>query len=199
MPIAEARVPTDHPSRYLARLCKQPGPMDGALALLIRLHGGGTRLRIRHAEWSGTHGTIDVGSGRCTLDAGPGSLTLRIEATDRDSLRDIQDLIAGRLRKIGAHDSLQITWQQTESVDAAHTATVPAELSVPRRRRRATLGAVALIVLVVAVHLGLGGLLLVSGPWRHWLIGALVAVVVAKAAHVLARRASRRGNARQAR
>lgn len=203
MPIAEARVRTDDPSRYLAGLCKQPGPTDGHMALLIRLHGGGRRPRIRHAEWSGTHGTVDFGSGRCTLNAGPDSLTLRVEATDEDSLHDIQDLIAGRLRRIGGHDVPPVTWKPAgtadqEPGDPAHGAPVPAEGSAPRRRR-ATLGAVAVIALVVAVHLGLGGLLLVSGPWRHWVLGALVAVVLAKAAHVLGRRTLLRGKARQAR
>jgi Iap family predicted aminopeptidase len=50
----------------------------------------------------------------------------------------------------------------------------------------------------VAVHLGLGGLLLVSGPWRHWVIGTVLAVILAKAIFVLGRLVIRRDKARKA-
>lgn len=69
---------------------------------------------------------------------------------------------------------------------------------MPRPRRRATRGLIAVIALVVAVHLGLGGLLLASGPWRHWAIGTLLALLLAKALFILGRLPIRRSNARKA-
>lgn len=64
-----------------------------------------------------------------------------------------------------------------------------------RTRRRATIGLVAVAVLAVAAHLGLGGAVLTSAPWAGWAAGGLVAVVAAKiiAVVVLARLATRRG------
>ncbi|MDX2709362.1 hypothetical protein PV350_41960 [Streptomyces sp. PA03-6a] len=61
-------------------------------------------------------------------------------------------------------------------------------------RRRTKLGVAAVVVLVVGAHLGLGGLLLTSGPWKHWAVGALVAVVLAKTVFLLLRRGRNRGH-----
>ncbi|WP_351237704.1 DUF2218 domain-containing protein, partial [Streptomyces sp. NPDC002133] len=157
MLIAEAHVRTDRPSRYLAQLCKRPGQMGEHIRHRSRRHHDGkTPPQIQHVEWSDTHGTIDVGSGRCTLQAGPDSLTLRVEATDQDSLQRIQHLIAGRLQKIGKRDALQVTWQQAEAADhqpddpataapAAEEKTVPRDMRWISRRRLlgAGLGAAA--------------------------------------------------------
>jgi hypothetical protein len=205
MLISEANVRTDRASRYLAQLCKRPSRVGGHMPHRPRLHhGGSTRSRIRHVEWSDTHGTIYVGTGRCILRAGPDSLILRVEAADHDSLLSIQHLIAERLQKIGQHDVLRVTWQQPEVAghrpgDPATAAPDRAENAVPGRRRGTTLGVVAIVALVVAVHLGLGGLLLASGPWKHWAIGAVVAVLLVKTAVLLGRRAVRRRKAHEAR
>ncbi|MEU1619109.1 DUF2218 domain-containing protein [Streptomyces sp. NPDC005722] len=170
---AEGRIPTEHPARYLAQLRTRTG-VTGTAA-----------QQEEHAAWSDTHGTIEAEGGRCTLQAGPGSLTLRVEAADRGSLRRIQHLVTGRLREIGGPEAPEVTWQ-------------PAAAATPRPRRRGTkLGIAAVAVLVVAAHLGLGGLLLTSGPWKHWALGALLAVLLAKAVHLLRRRAGRRGKARR--
>lgn len=64
-----------------------------------------------------------------------------------------------------------------------------------RHRPRTTIGLVALVSVVVAVHLGLGGLLLASsGPWKHWVIGVVVAALLAKVVLVLKRRRPRASN-----
>jgi fatty acid desaturase len=102
-------------------------------------------------------------------------------------------------KKISERDALQAPRQQAEAADDPATAApAPAEKAVPRRRRGAKLGLIAVIALVVAVHLGLGGLLLVSGPWRHWVIGTVLAVILAKAIFVLGRLLIRRNKAREA-
>ncbi|MGP4085175.1 DUF2218 domain-containing protein [Streptomyces sp. KR55] len=202
MPSAEAHVRTDRPSRYLTHLCKDLSTMGGHVRHRPRLHHDGTAPpQIQHVEWSDTRGTIDVDGGRCTLQVGPDWLTLRVEATDQDSLQRVQHLIAGRLEKTGKRDALQVTWQQAEAADhqpedPATDTPVPAEKAVARPRRRATLGLIAVIALVVAAHLGLGGLLLTSGPWKHWAIGTVLAISLL---HVLGRLFIRRSKVRKAR
>jgi len=50
--------------------------------------------------------------GQWTGRATPDTLTLRAEATDEKNLQRIQDLLAGRLEKIGRRDHLTVTWQR---------------------------------------------------------------------------------------
>lgn len=71
----------------------------------------------------------------------------------------------------------------------------PRLLRRPRHSPRTTLGLVAVVSVVVAVHLGLGGLLLASsGPWKHWIVGIVLAALLAKAVLVLRRRRPRASN-----
>src|SRR5262249_60389586 len=87
-------------------------------------HGGGVnhnalrdagraqvRLEIQQVEWSDTHGTLDMGWGRCTMQAGPGMLTVRAEAASEESLQRVQDLIARDLERFGRREHLQVNWQ----------------------------------------------------------------------------------------
>lgn len=42
--------------------------------------------------------------------------------------------------------------------------------------RRTTYGVIGVVAVAVLVHLALGGLLVTAaGPWKHWVIGAVVA------------------------
>jgi hypothetical protein len=49
------------------------------------------------------------------MQTAPDMLTLRAEATDEESLQRIQDLVAGRLERIGRRDRLTVIWQRTEA------------------------------------------------------------------------------------
>ncbi|GAA3803227.1 DUF2218 domain-containing protein [Streptomyces chiangmaiensis] len=202
MLITEAHIRTDRPSRYLTQLCKHPRETGGHMRRWADLHHNGKAPpQIQPVEWSDTHGSIDLGWGRCTLQAGPDSLTLRVEAADQDSLQRIQHLIAGRLQKIGKRDALQVTWQKAGAADhqlddPATAAPAPAEKAVSRPRSRAALGLIAVIALVVAVHLGLGGLLLASGPGTHRVIGAVLAIILLHVLGSLAMRRSKAGKPR---
>jgi hypothetical protein len=78
-----------------------------------RGHGPGAHQRgllarrdVRvQAEWSDTHGTVTFDPwGTCTVHAGANVLTLRIEATDEDNLRRIQDVIARNFARFGRRD-----------------------------------------------------------------------------------------------
>ncbi len=90
---AEARVETDHASRYLTHLCEHAYAM-----------GAGT-------EWSETHGTIHFGaSGRCVLDASETTLTVRVEAATSDDLRRIQDIIGSDFGRFGRREELRVSF-----------------------------------------------------------------------------------------
>jgi hypothetical protein len=115
---AEALVETQHPARYLAQLGRHAGKMGEHR--LHRLHrprahgGGGTSPQVQEAEWSETAGTVSLSWGRWTMQALPGTLRLRAEAADEESLRRIQELVTARLEKIGRRDQLTVHWQATE-------------------------------------------------------------------------------------
>jgi hypothetical protein len=112
MPAAEARVRTENAGRYLIRLCRHAGQMRSRLGHRPRSHaGGGAAPEIRHAESSDTSGTLILNWGRCTLQAADGTLSLRAEASDQDSLIKITELIAGRLEKFGRREQLTVTWE----------------------------------------------------------------------------------------
>ncbi|MFC4506221.1 MULTISPECIES: hypothetical protein [Streptomyces] len=53
---------------------------------------------------------------------------------------------------------------------------------MPRRGHLKAMGLVAVVVLVLAVHLGLGGVLLSNWRWTGWAVGGLLAVVLLKIA-----------------
>jgi hypothetical protein len=57
-------------------------------------------------------GTLDLGRGRATLHAGPGTLTVRAEAASEESLQRVQDLITRNLERFGRREHLKVNWQQ---------------------------------------------------------------------------------------
>ncbi|WP_079000705.1 DUF2218 domain-containing protein [Streptomyces sp. AS58] len=200
--IAEADIRTERPSRYLAQLCEHTSETGVHISKRVHLsHGGPAQPQIKSVEWTDTHGTIDLVGGRCSLRAGPDSLTLRVEAADRDSLQRIQHLVAARMRKIDKRDAPHVTWRQAEAADhhsddLATAGPASAIEAAHHPRRRAALGLIAVIALVVAVHLGLGGLLMASGPTTHWFIGAALAIVLL---HILGTFVIRRRKTRRTR
>ncbi|MEE1672173.1 DUF2218 domain-containing protein (plasmid) [Streptomyces sp. WAC07094] len=205
MLIAEADIRTERPSRYLEELRERylevlrehSSEMCDRIPHRPHPHDDGTAPpQIRIVEWTDARGTIDLVEGRCTLQAGPDSLTLRVEAADRDSLQRIQHLVTGRMQKIGERDAL-VTWRQADADHQPHDpATDSARKAASHPRRRAALGLIAIIVLVVAVHLGLGGLLVASSWGTHWVIGVVMAIIVL---HVLSGLVIRRRKPRRTR
>lgn len=115
MPTAEARIETERASRYLVQLCKHTSQMSRYLHPRPRARGGGDTHappEVQHVECSDTHGIVRLNLGQWTGRATPDALTLRAEATDEKDLQRIQDLLAGRLEKIGRRDHLTVTWQR---------------------------------------------------------------------------------------
>ncbi len=116
MPTAEATVETQHPGRYLTRLCEHAGQMDRSRLHRPRRHAdGGAPPEIRHVEWTATDAVVTLNWGRWTIHATPGRLTLRAEAGTGEDLRRIQDLVAARMEKIGRRDHLVVNWQPAET------------------------------------------------------------------------------------
>jgi hypothetical protein len=206
MPTAEAHVPTDRPSRYLVQLCRHAKQMGRMRHRPPTRHSGGQMPpEVRHVGYSETYGIVRFAEGQWTLQATAGTLTLRVEATDENTLRRLQDGIAARLEKIGRHDQLAVTWQRPQA-SAALGEQAPGMAPAPqtgagKRRRHGRLDTIALVAggaLVVAVHLGLGGAALAASAWTSWATNIVLAIILLKlitiAGHVmLGRFAIRRG------
>jgi hypothetical protein len=186
MPTAEARVVTDRPGRYLAQLCRHASQM-AQHAGYGQSHDGDKRghapPEVRRVEWSDTDGIIEFGVGRCTIQAtGSDTLTLRVEASDEESLRRLRQLLTKRIETIGRRDHLSVAWLSPESpegTDEEETSPAPA----PRRRSHRTVALsvvlvkVVIVVLFIALPVGLGVSLL--GVHAVIVVALLIAAGVA--------------------
>ena len=107
---AEARIQTGQPSRYLIQLCRHATSINHKM---LR-HAGRALVRpdIQQVEWSDTHGILDLGWARCSMQADPGALTVRVEAADEESLRRVQGLITRNLERFGRREHLKPNWQR---------------------------------------------------------------------------------------
>jgi len=214
MPTAEARVETDRPERYLAQLCKHFNNKGRHLGHRPRAHHGGDAQALREmqavaalaqVEWSDTEGVISIPWGQCTMLAAPGVLTLRVEAADEENLRRLQDLVAGHIERFGRRDELRVTWQQVEAptnLPGKAVSGVPAPERGTGTEKRGWRGRTtvltAVVALVLAVHLGLGGVLVANWQWTGWAAGGVLAVVLVKVV-VLGGFAVQRGRASKSR
>lgn len=120
---AEARIETERPGRYLIQLGKHAAAMGGSRGHQLRLHAGGGAPAARevqvHAEWSGTEGCIRFDPwGRCTITADAGTLLLRVEAADEESLRRMQDILGRDLGRFGRREHLTVSWNRPEAATA---------------------------------------------------------------------------------
>lgn len=204
MLIAEARVQTDRPSRYLVQLCRHAAAMPAIHSRRPRTRTGGdasARHEVQlHAEWSDTQGTVTFAPwGRCTMQVSRTMLMLRVEATDEEHLRRCQEVVTRNLERFGRRDHLTVTWQQPAAPaawpgDADPTDRPrpehPAETALARRGRHTTMvlttaGTLG-IALAVALHLGLGAAMQAASRWLGWTaVGLAVVPVVAVLGHAV--------------
>ena len=115
---AEAQVTTEDPGRYLTQLCHHAQQVH-ALRHRPRNHGGDGQPppKVQHVECSETSGMISFGWGQCTMRATPGTLTLRAEAADEESLQRVQGIIARDIERFSKRNQLTVTWQRTQPPD----------------------------------------------------------------------------------
>lgn len=73
------------------------------------------RHEIQQIEWSDTHGTLNLGWGRCAIQADPGALTVHVEAASEENLQRVQGLITRNLERFGRREHLKVTWQQPDT------------------------------------------------------------------------------------
>jgi hypothetical protein len=170
MPTVEAALDTPRAARYLAQFAKHSGAMAGAPG--HRLHGdsplasGEVNLHVESTD-DQVVVTFDPW-GSATLRARDDRLTVRVEATDRQNLHRIQEILTRDIERFGRRDQLTLTWNGTDAEPPARRARTPIALTVA--------GALGVAV-VVAVHLGAGGVALALGG------GVTVAVVALLVGH----------------
>lgn len=182
---SEITLEVDRPSRYLAQLCRHAAAI-GKGGHRLRSHAD--EMTFPHgefsiqAEYTDTQGTIIIHPwGRCTLQAAERTLTVNVEATTPDALRQIQHMVAGDLERFGRRDGLTVNWPPPDATTAPDadapndTRTVPAVLG-----RRSAILLALLIAALLAIHLGLGGAILAHTGWAGLSTGVIIAVVFAK-------------------
>jgi hypothetical protein len=175
MPVAHAVVETARASRYLVQLCRHAGH-TGCHPPAAPGRRRGPGVEVEHVEWSDTHGVIRLTGGEITVRATPDALVLRAESADEDGVRRIQELLTRRVEDFGRRDLLRVGWVVGEPAAAGPGGSVP----VPGRRHGRAIVAVVAGVLLVALHLGVGGALLTGSPWTRGVAEVVLALAVAK-------------------
>ncbi len=119
MQMAEAVIETEQPSRYLEQLCRHAKQMGGTMGRFSHLRRAmdhaGSRPELRHVEWTETSGNVVLNWGQWTMQASPGVLRVRAEATSAEDLGRIQDLVTARLEGFGRRSNLQVVWHPLSS------------------------------------------------------------------------------------
>jgi hypothetical protein len=108
---AEARVQTGQPGRYLAQFCRHAQQVH---RLRHRPAPGGAPPvpEVRSADCSDTRAVVSFGWGQCTMQASPGTLTVRVEAADAEKLQLAQDIVTRDIERFGRREQLTLNWQQ---------------------------------------------------------------------------------------
>lgn len=112
----ETTIAVDRPGRYLGQLCRHAAAMGQTRGgHRPRNHATGAALASGeveiHADSTGTSGVVTIAPwGGFTLEAGSGTLTIRVDATDHDALGRIQDIITRDLERFGRRSRLTVTW-----------------------------------------------------------------------------------------
>lgn len=190
----EARVETERPSRYLVQLCKHFNNKGRHLGHRPRAHNGEDAQALREmqevaaqadVEWSDTYGTVSLPWGRCAMQATPTTLTVQVEAVDEENLRRLQDLVAGHVERFGRREQLKVTWQEpevstTSPGEVVDAVPAPQGGAARHRWRGGTIALTAGGVLAIALHLGLGGILVANWQWTAGTVGGVLAVVLVK-------------------
>jgi SAM-dependent methyltransferase len=111
---AHARVPTARAIRYLDQFCQHAQRVQRISHRphhhTADPHSDADIDRQVTVRRDGNKATLDFGRARCTLDAQPDALTLRVEADDAEALHRIQTLLTADLARFGYRERLTVTW-----------------------------------------------------------------------------------------
>jgi len=188
MPTAEAQVTTDRASRYLVQLCRHLGQMSRMRHQVPTRRGSQAPPTIEQVDWSDTTGTIRFTQGTCTLQASEDALTVRVEADDEDTLRQLQQGIARRLDTIGRRGNLTVHWRQSITADNSPQQDASIDTAAPSntggtRRAHRTGGLLALVTiaaLAVLAHVGILGATLAGSTWASWGTNIILVIITVK-------------------
>jgi len=61
---------------------------------------------------------ISFGWGQCTMQATPGTLSLRAEAADEESLQRVEGIIARDIERFGKRNQLTVRWLRAPAPSA---------------------------------------------------------------------------------
>ena len=93
MPTSVAKVTTELPKRYMVQLCKH---FEHRLAV----------------TQEGDTGRIAFDYGSCDLAVEPGTLVMKVEAADADTLARVEDVVARHLLRFAFREPPEIVWVQ---------------------------------------------------------------------------------------
>ena len=107
---ALGHIATARASRYFDQLSEHLEQMQH---LGHRRHAAGPLMpSVRSVSRADTGATIEFDIGSLTLTRSADALTVSAQATDRDALERLKQLIAHRVETIGHRDGLTVSWQE---------------------------------------------------------------------------------------
>src|SRR4051812_33030844 len=175
MPVAEAQILTPRAQRFLVQLCRHAEAMSGTVR---NLHGpaGQARPEVVEVEYADDRGRIRFTWGDCVLRSTSDTLTVRVDAGDKDQLTRIQGILGADLERFGRRDGLKVSWQGDSAADdAGHEKT-----GRVRRSRATTVALVVAAALAIAAHAVVGTAALTAWRWTSVAADVLLAVVILK-------------------
>jgi hypothetical protein len=117
MPNSEARIPTGRAERYLTQLGRHAEAIGHRAGHAGHDTAEPGRPRLRAVDRSESAAVLRFDQGRCTVEAAPDALVVRVETDDAASRRRIEQLIAADLERFGHRDGLAVTWQRDAAGD----------------------------------------------------------------------------------
>ena len=190
MPTVEAAVQTTNAVRYVTQLGKHAAAMADGRGHRMRLHGGSNPIADGqvsvHVEQADNRTTLTFDPwGTCTARAESGQLMLRIDASDEQNAQRLQDIITRNIERFGQREQLDVAWHRSDQPDQATPD--PSASATGHTLRARVLTAAGLGVLVVlALHVGLGSAVVAGWGWLGWSVvgGLTVAGLALLLAHL---------------
>jgi hypothetical protein len=188
MPILQAQIEIDRPSRYLVQFCKHAAAMGSAGGHSARLHLQGILARREvqvTAEWTDTAGTVTFTPwGLCALTADGSVLTVCLKAADEEGLAQIRDIVTRDFERFTRRNPVTVSWRRSD--DPGATLVPPSGAAIARRRRSPLRSGLQIGMLVLAglvvvgLHIGLGGAAIAGSRWTGVAGNVVVGLIALK-------------------